>query len=142
VIFTNNRTKRLRSDFDVPLFGDCTPRELRVVDGLGTVVSIEAGRVMCRRGDIGHQCFVILDGQVDVDVDGQHHTVGRGAVLGEIALLIANGHRTATVTARSDLEVLVFSQPEFMHLMTGLPAVSHKILREATRRLVANSAAA
>jgi CRP-like cAMP-binding protein len=58
-----------------------------------------------------------------------------------IALLIPDGRRTATATALSDLVVLVFTRTEFTQLMTGLPTVAHKILHEATRRLIENSEA-
>ena len=84
---------------------------------------------------------MLLDGQVDVDTSGRHFTVDAGAPLGEIALLITNGRRSATLTARTDVTLLVFSRPEFTELMQGLPIVAHKILNEATRRLVENAEA-
>ena len=126
---------------DIPLFADCTPRELRRIDRLATTVTTSAGRVLCRRGDIGRECFVLLDGHVDVDTSERRYTVGRGALLGEIALLTPNGRRTATATALSDITVLVFTRTEFTQLMTGLPTVAHKVLHEATLRLIANSEA-
>ena len=121
---------------EIELFAACTARDLRRIDSLATGVKIERGRVLCRQGEIGRECFVLLDGHADVDVDGQHYTVGRGALLGEIALLTHGGRRTATVTALTDISVLAFTRPEFTQLMTGLPSVAHKILRAATQRLV------
>jgi CRP-like cAMP-binding protein len=141
VLFDSNPTNRLRRDLDVGLFADCTNRELRRIDTLSTIITREAGHVLCRRGDMGSECFVLLDGEVDVDTGCRHYTVGPGAPLGEIALLISNGHRSATVTARTDVAVLVFSRTEFNQLMRGLPIVAHKILNEATRRLVENTEA-
>ena len=139
--FVTAATDRLRRHTDIALFADCTARELRRIDGLATTITVEAGRVLFRQGDIGRECFVLLDGQVDVEANHHHHTVGRGALLGEIALLIPDGRRSATVTALSDLSVLVFTRTEFTQLMTGLPSVAHKILHEATRRLIENSEA-
>jgi CRP/FNR family transcriptional regulator, cyclic AMP receptor protein len=130
-----NRLHRLR---DIELFAHCTARELRLIDSLTTTVGIEAGRVLCRAGDIGRECFVLLDGRADVGVNDRHQTVGRGALVGEIALLTPRGRRTATATAVTDLTVLVFSRTEFGRVMTGIPIVAHAILREATRRLVEN----
>ena len=141
MLFATAPTATSLRHLDVPLFADCTPRELRRIDSLATVVTIGAGRVLCRRGDIGRECFVLLDGHVDVDTNYRRYTVGRGALLGEIALLIPNGRRTATVTALSDITVLVFTRTEFTQLMTGLPTVAHKVLHDATRRLIANSEA-
>jgi CRP/FNR family cyclic AMP-dependent transcriptional regulator len=139
VLFVNTPSDRLRCNLDIPLFADCTARELRRIDALATALSVDAGRVLCRQGDIGRECFELLDGHVDVDTDGHHFTLGRGALLGEIALLIADGRRTATVTALSDITVLVFTRTEFTQLMTGISTVAHKVLQESTRRLIANS---
>jgi len=141
VLFATTPAERSLHHLDIPLFADCTPRELRRIDSLAATLTVAAGRVLCHRGDIGRECFVVLDGRVDVDTNSRHYTVGRGALLGEIALLIPKGRRTATVTALSDVTVLVFTRTEFAQLMTGLPTVAHKVLREATRRLIANSEA-
>jgi CRP-like cAMP-binding protein len=141
VLFDTCPSNRLRRELDVALFADCTNRELRRIDTLSTVTTREAGQVLCREGEIGRECFVLLDGQVDVDTSGGHYTVDAGAPLGEIALLITNGRRSATLTARTDVTLLVFSRPEFTELMQGLPMVAHKILNEATRRLVENAEA-
>jgi CRP-like cAMP-binding protein len=121
---------------DIDLFAACTGKELRRVEVLGTPANIAAGDLVIRRGDIGRECFVVLDGQADVEIDGCHHTVTRGALIGEIALLVQGARRTATVVAITDLTVLVFNRAEFGQLMNGLPAVAHKVLREASRRLV------
>ena len=124
---------------DIELFANCSARELRRVDSMSTTVRVEAGHVLCRKGEIGRECFVLLSGEADVNTDGFHRTVGRGALIGEIALLTPQGRRTATATALTDLVVLVFSRTEFGRLMAGIPVVAHAILREATRRLVENN---
>ena len=141
MLFDTCPSNRLRRELDVALFADCTNRELRRIDTLSTVTTREAGQVLCREGEIGRECFVLLDGQVDVDTSGRQYTVDTGAPLGEIALLITNGRRSATLTARTDVTLLVFSRPEFSELMQGLPMVAHKILNEATRRLLENAEA-
>ncbi len=132
---TNGPAQINRLD-DIDLFAACTPRELRRIEALTTTGHIAAGRVVFRRGDVGRECFVILDGQADIDVDGRHHIAGRGTLIGEIALLVQGAHRTATVVAVTDLTVLVFTRTEFSQLMNGLPAVAHKVMREATKRLL------
>jgi CRP-like cAMP-binding protein len=124
---------------DIDLFAACTPHELRRLDHLGTIGHIEAGCVVFRRGEIGRECFVVLDGQADVDVEGCHYTVRRGALIGEIALLTQGARRTATVVAVTDLTALVFTRAEFSQLMSGFPVIAHKVIREATRKLVEDS---
>jgi CRP/FNR family transcriptional regulator, cyclic AMP receptor protein len=141
VLFAPTRTDRHRSDWDIPLLSGCTGRELRRIDRLATSVTVDAGRMLFRRGEIGRQCFVILEGEAAVHtVDGPVF-VGRGAVLGELALLAPNGRNTATVTSVTQMEVLVFTRTEFRQLMASLPTVAHRILREAARRTIASGAA-
>jgi CPA1 family monovalent cation:H+ antiporter len=141
VLFVPTRTDRHRADWDIPLFAGCSARELRRIDRLGTSVTVEGGRVLFQRGEIGRQCFVLLDGRAAVDTVDGPAAVGRGAVIGELALLVPNGRNTATVTATTELEALVFTRTEFRQLMASLPTVAHRILREAAGRLIANGAA-
>ncbi|MGZ6269646.1 MAG: cyclic nucleotide-binding domain-containing protein, partial [Candidatus Limnocylindrales bacterium] len=59
----------------------------------------EAGSQLVRQGEPGRSLFLLLDGVVRIDVDGQPlGEVGPGAVLGERAVL-EEGRRTATLTA-------------------------------------------
>jgi len=139
VLFVASLSDRFHGLRDIELFANCTGRDLRRIDSMTTRVKIEAGHVLCRQGEVGRECFVILTGEADVSVGGHHRTVGRGALLGEIALLTPNGRRTATVTALSELSVLVLSRTEFAQVMAGIPVVAHAILREATRRLLENT---
>ena len=130
-----NRPHRLR---DIELFENCSARELRRIESMARTVKHEAGRTLCREGELGRECYVVLDGRVDVIVNGHHRTVGRGALIGEIALLTPGGRRTATAVTLTEVTMLEFSRTEFGRIMTGIPVVAHAILREATSRLVEN----
>jgi CRP-like cAMP-binding protein len=124
---------------EIELLRGCTQRELRWIDQLASTRDIAAGRVLCRTGELGRECFVLLDGCVEVAYDGRGETYGRDALVGEIALLTPAGRRTATVTAVTDVRVLVFTRSEFRQLLAALPAVAHRILRGVARRLIDDS---
>ena len=98
------------------LFAGCTPRELRAIASLCTPVNVRAGRVLTRQGSRGDQCFVVMSGRAVVERDGVvvGHIVA-GSVIGELAL-ISHSARTATVTAATDMELLVMSFSEFTAL--------------------------
>jgi hypothetical protein len=69
--------------------------------------SLDAGEALVRQGDPGRELFLLLDGIVDVEVDGEEVAeIGPGALLGERALL-EGGERTATIWATTPARVAV-----------------------------------
>jgi hypothetical protein len=65
------------------------------------------GEELVRQGDPGHELFLLLDGVLEVLVDGASVAeLGPGAVAGERALL-EGGRRTATLRARTRARVAV-----------------------------------
>ena len=69
--------------------------------------NLEQGTELTRQGDRGDELFLVLDGVVRVDVDGDALAeLGPGAVIGERALL-EGGLRTSTVTAVTPVRVAV-----------------------------------
>jgi Cyclic nucleotide-binding domain len=70
---------------------------------------VKAKATLVKQGDEGQQLFVLLDGVLRVDVDGEPLAeLGPGAVLGERAVL-EGGRRTATLTAVTPCKVAVAS---------------------------------
>jgi hypothetical protein len=69
--------------------------------------NLEQGEALVRQGEPGRDLFLVLDGLLDVEVDGDVVAeVGPGALLGERALL-EGGARTATVWAATEARVAV-----------------------------------
>lgn len=63
------------------------------------ILSLEPGETLVNQGDPGDSIFLLLDGVLDVVVDGEKLAeVGPGAILGERAVL-EGGTRTATLRA-------------------------------------------
>jgi len=68
---------------------------------------IKQGQLLVRQGERGQDLYVLLDGVLVVEVDGQAVAeVGPGAVLGERAIL-EGGLRTSTLRARTQAKVAV-----------------------------------
>jgi cyclic nucleotide-binding protein len=71
--------------------------------------TVKKGRAVVEQGAPGDELFLLLDGVLDVIVDGEPIAeVGPGAILGERALL-EGGRRTATLQARTKCRVAVAS---------------------------------
>src|SRR3954469_7270268 len=69
--------------------------------------NLKQGDALVTEGDEGGELFLLLDGVVDIEVNGDRVAeIGPGALLGERALL-EGGKRTATVWAKTPLRVAV-----------------------------------
>lgn len=120
---------------DVPLFRECNTDEIRAIGRLGDLTTVGAGTVLIEQGGAGGEAFVIVDGSVTVSRDGHIlATLGAGDVVGEVAVL-DRGRRTATVTAETALEVLVFDPRSFKGLLHEAPGVSRRLMTEMGRRV-------
>jgi hypothetical protein len=78
-----------------------------VIDAKPRFRRLQAGRTLVRQGEQGQELFLLFDGVLQVEVDGEAVTqVGPGAILGEMALL-QEGRRTATLRAVTPCRVAV-----------------------------------
>jgi CRP/FNR family cyclic AMP-dependent transcriptional regulator len=119
-----------------PLFEGLSRKELTHIARASEDLEISAGATLCKEGEIGHEFFVIVDGEVEVSRNGKRVALREGGeFVGEIALL-EKTTRTATVTAKTPLRVFVLTDSQFRDLMTENPAVERKVLRALARRVV------
>ena len=82
-------------------------------------VSALAGTKIVTEGEHGDCYYAIADGSVEVTKDDRHvATLDRGEGFGEIALL-RDVPRTASVTAKTDAELLVIERDAFLVAVTG-----------------------
>lgn len=117
----------------IPLF---KPLPAPAIDQLASSlipVQAAAGDEIVRQGEPGDRFYVVASGEVDVLIDGRHHsTLGPGDYFGEIALL-RDVPRTATVRASADTELLALERDEFLSAVTG-----HAASAEAADAIVAS----
>lgn len=119
----------------VPLFADCSKRELREISQHADEVTLPAGYALTTEGASGQELVVIVEGAADVRRKGRKiNTVGAGDFVGEIAL-IADTPRTATVTTTVETYALVLSRRDFRALMKHVPSIQMKALEALAARL-------
>jgi len=119
----------------VPLFSDCSQRDLQTIARVVKDIDHAEGTVVAREGEPGVGLFVIADGTADVTIGGKKKaTLGPGDFFGEIALL-DGGPRTATVTATSDVHLLGLTEWVFRGLMQEHPSIAVKTLQAMAGRL-------
>jgi hypothetical protein len=73
---------------------------------------LEAGAALFEQGDSGTELYLLLDGVITVDVDGERVAeLGPGAVIGERAVL-EGGTRTATLRADTDCRLAMATRAD------------------------------
>jgi hypothetical protein len=119
----------------VGLFQPLSRTELGRVGRFSREMNIEAGQVLCRQGDLGDELFLIVHGDATVSRNGREvATLGPGMYFGELALL-TDEPRNATVTASTDMVLLVLNRRSFRQVVDTTPSVVHKLLAGLAKRL-------
>jgi CRP/FNR family transcriptional regulator, cyclic AMP receptor protein len=120
---------------NVRLFSTCNKRELGRIAALVDEVDAPKGKVLVRQGDPGSECFVIAEGKAKASIRGRgSEMLGPGSFFGEMSLL-DQGPRSATVTAETDMHLLVLGSREFSALVNEVPAVAVRMMRGLAERL-------
>lgn len=120
---------------NVPLFSQCSPRERARIGALLTEVQVPAGKVLCKEGTAGRECFIVSDGEAKATLRGRKlASLGPGTFFGEMSLL-DGGPRTATIVAQTPMTLYVLSPRDLAGLLADFPSVTTKMLRVLAQRL-------
>jgi CRP-like cAMP-binding protein len=102
-------------------FDHLRPNQLDDIARLSDERHIEAGTRLCWQHEFGTHAFVIADGRVAVDVDGDEVAVaGPGQLIGDWALL-GTGRRSATLRALTAVDVVVIDPREMDSVLAAVP---------------------
>jgi CRP/FNR family cyclic AMP-dependent transcriptional regulator len=119
----------------VPLFSKLDKKGLADVAHIADELDLPKGKMMAEEGDRGREFFVLLEGEADVTKgDRSINRLGEGDFFGEIAL-VTQMPRTASVTATSDVRVLVITERDFAALLKRSPQVSRGVAEALAERL-------
>ena len=124
----------------MPLLSLLEPEALRVLLPHIKRRALDAGEVLMAEGETADALYLVVHGMLEVtkeDPDRPTVTLGRvadGAVLGEVALVLSKP-RTATVTARTEVETLQIDVAGLRSVAAQVPAVQ-AALGEFTRKRV------
>jgi CRP-like cAMP-binding protein len=128
----------------IPMFANIEPAKLKLLAFTSERLSYADGEVLFRQGDPGDAAFLIIAGEADVTIETEKGplavaTLGDHDFVGEIAIL-CDVPRTATVTARSDLEALRIEKDLFFRLIGEFPEIAKEVMRELAQRLAHSNA--
>jgi CRP-like cAMP-binding protein len=97
----------------IPLFSGLADEDLAFLGGHIDEVEIPAGTVLITEREWNRAFFVILEGVVDVSVNGRHRrTMGPHDFFGEISMMELDP-ATATVVSQTPVRAFVMSHAQF-----------------------------
>ena len=119
----------------VPLFSKLDKKGLQDVAHIADELDLPAGKEMATEGDRGREFFVLIEGEAEVTKNGSRiNTMRAGDFFGEIAL-VTKMPRTATVTATSDVDVLVITERAFDNLLKKSPEIGRSVAEALAERI-------
>jgi len=132
-VFRKNVKRELLKQ--VPLFAECSNRELDQIGQVADEIGFPAGRTLIEEGKPGREFFVIAEGTVEVRRGGRKLPQrGDAHSYGEMAIM-SGKPRSATVTTTSPVRALVITDRAFKQLLRDVPSLAPKLLRSLAARL-------
>lgn len=135
----SKRASEVQAQFEamrnIELFREMTLPELARILHVAQTVEVPAGQVVLREGETTETLYVIVEGGVRVQRDGQTIAdLAGGSHFGEMALLNQRP-RTATVIARLQSRLLVLDRSAFFSLVQQEPTIASKFLWKLAQTL-------
>ena len=123
----------------VPLFAGCSKRELALVASITDEIAQPTGAVLTVEGKTGREFCILISGEAEVRQRTKRlRLLSGGDFFGEIALIL-DAPRSATVTATSDVRLLVIDRHAFHRVLRESPSIQGKVLEALAVRLAAES---
>jgi CRP-like cAMP-binding protein len=119
----------------IPLFAECSPREMRDIADRAQLVAFDGGQVIVREGEAGETFYLIVSGSATVSRRG--HEIARlqqGDFFGEESLLEWTP-RSASVQATGSAVCLALPRADFRAILVRNPRLALRILEEEARRV-------
>jgi len=123
----------------VPFFAEIEPAKLKLLAFMSERVGFDDGKLLCRQGDPGDAAYLIIEGQVEIVLEGPAGpltvaTIGSNEIVAEMAIL-CDAPRNASVRAKGRVVALRISKDPFMRMVREFPAMAVSIMRELAQRL-------
>src|SRR5512147_42611 len=125
-----------------PLFQGLSDDELQQLMDMAEPLSLRAGDVLIKQGELGDSAFVVIRGEFEVQKQTGQSLIkidvrNPGDVVGEMALL-SRAPRNATILAKTDGEALRIPQEAFEKLLLSSTTAAMAVLHWVMARLTQN----
>ncbi|MFL6546382.1 MAG: FAD-dependent oxidoreductase, partial [Candidatus Udaeobacter sp.] len=134
-----DRKARILADWTMDIFLPRDISQVRIFRNAQVLREhFEPGETIFCEGDFGDRIYFVIEGEAEVELNGEMlDVVGPGGVIGEIALLV-DSPRTATVRARTAMNLASVSRETFHTMVSHFPGVKAAMEEILGRRLAAH----
>ena len=125
----------------IPLFSDLPPEELDRLMSALDVVNLKSGDILFREGDLGEHLYVMVRGELEINMASNTdnelilNVLKEGEYLGEMSLIMPGGRRSAGARARGDVVLLSMSRGQFQDLLHRHPELANAMVKVLSQRL-------
>ncbi|MGH7897271.1 MAG: cyclic nucleotide-binding domain-containing protein, partial [Candidatus Binatia bacterium] len=121
----------------IPLFAGLRPAQARIVVLMGEIKRFAPGEMIVRRGELGNEMYVIIQGAVEVFAGSGNEKrrlarYGHGEVFGEMGL-VRHHQRSADVVAAENVELLAVNERFLERIQFRYPRIASKVFLNLTR---------
>ena len=98
-------------------------------------ITIPAGEVIFQKGGIADRMYVVLEGEVEISIDGKLLDItGAGGIVGEMALISALP-RSATAIAKTESKLVPIDEKRFTFLVQQTPYFALSVMKIMVERI-------
>jgi len=125
----------------IPLFASLLPSAIQFLAKTMQQHDFAPNTLLFREGDQGDRFFIVLEGRLEIikgletDEERLLYMRGPGDFIGEMGFLLPSGLRTASVRARTHVQLLEMTRDTFDTLMHRWPEVAVEMARTLSLRL-------
>ncbi len=128
--------KMMQGVLDTRPFSALPEHMTEVLAGMLTPEDVDPGKYVLDPGDEPSEACIVLDGEVDVEMQGRHAaTFGPGTLCGMIALVVPDLPGVATFTAKGDVTCLKLKREDIEHLRAMSPVFDEACLEFVGERM-------
>jgi CRP/FNR family transcriptional regulator, cyclic AMP receptor protein len=109
---------------------------MQILEDKADIQAFSAGQEIFKQGEVGHCLYGILDGEIEMQIDGKVvETLSSGDIFGEGALVHTDKTRYSTAIAKTNCKLAAMSERHFIFAVQETPMFALEIMRSYSDRL-------
>jgi CRP-like cAMP-binding protein len=110
-------------------------RTIEILQKNSHMQSFKSGEVIFTAGERGHVMYGVIEGQVEMLVDGKVvEVINKGDIFGQGALIHEDHLRASTAIAKTDCVIAILDRQHFLFAIQEVPAFCLEVMRSYSDR--------